>query len=53
MKHGKKLTARQRQLLRDRGLNPGDYLTVKALPDGLTVVHRFKGTLKVVRKGDA
>ena len=48
MKHGKRLTRKQKELLQDIGLNPNNWLKVKNLPDKLVLVHREKGTMTEV-----
>lgn len=45
MKHGKRLTLKQKEILQTVGLNPNNWLVVKNLPDKLVLVHRVKGTV--------
>lgn len=52
MKHGKKLTRAQADLLRDRDMDPAQYLRVKDLPRLLQVVHRVTGKYELILKGD-
>lgn len=51
MKHGKRPTRRQKQLLEKRKLAPTDWLVTKNLPDRLHVEHRVTGVERVVMKG--
>lgn len=53
MKHGKRLTLKQKELIQEIGLNPNNWLAVKNLPDKLVLVHREKGTLTEVGVCDA
>lgn len=48
MKHGKRLTLKQKELLQNIGLNPSNWLIVKNLSNKLVLVHREKGTLAEV-----
>lgn len=50
MKNGKKLTRAQKELLRDNGLNPTEWLRVKDLPRLLQVVHRKTGKYELLLK---
>lgn len=52
MKHGKRLTRKQKELIQDAGLNPANWLIIKNLPDKLVLVHRNKGTLVEVEVFD-
>lgn len=49
MKHGKRLTRKQKELIQDLGLNPNNWLLVKNLPDKLVLVHREKGTISEIK----
>lgn len=50
MKHGHKLTKRQKILLTDLALNPADWLYHKRTPDGLEFKHRRTGRLKLINR---
>lgn len=50
MKHGRKLTLKQKGLLQKAGLNPNNWLVVKNLPDKLVLLHKDKGTMTEMRK---
>lgn len=51
MKHGKKPTRVQKQILSKRKLNPEDWLVVKDTPDQLLLVHKhFDHVTKVIPK---
>lgn len=48
MKHGKRLTRKQKEILSDNGLNPNNWLIVKNLDHRLEVVHKESGNLKSI-----
>jgi len=48
MKNGKRLTLRQKELLKSKGLNPADWLVVKNVTDELHLLHRKKGRVRVI-----
>lgn len=48
MKHGKRLTLKQKELIQGIGLNPNNWLVVKNLSNKLVLVHREKGTMTEV-----
>lgn len=51
MKHGKKPTRVQKQILSKRKLNPEDWLVVKDTPDQMLLVHKhFDHVTKAVPK---
>ena len=55
MKHGKKPTRKQVELIQSKGLNPGNWLVVKDTTEKMVLVHRHfdrnKRTIwKVVRE---
>jgi len=51
MKHGLRLTKKQKIFLADKGLNPQNWLRVKDTPEKLEVVHRASGNIRIFRKG--
>lgn len=50
MKHGKKPTARQKQLMTDEGLDCREWLVTKDTPDMMEIVNRESGTIKEIEK---
>ena len=50
MKHGKKLTRAQADLLRANEYDPDSYLRVKDLPTMLLVVHKVTGKTEMILK---
>ena len=48
MKHGRKPTVRQKQLLSDNGLNPKDWLITKNLDYEIHIVHKKSKEEKVI-----
>lgn len=53
MKHGKKPTRTQKQLLQRLKLDPAVWLIVKDTPDRLELVHRYSDrTTKTIYKGE-
>lgn len=48
MKHGRKLTRKQKELIQELGLNPNNWLLIKNLPDKLVLKHRDKGTISEI-----
>ncbi|HHP9912529.1 TPA: DUF6906 family protein [Listeria monocytogenes] len=50
MKNGKKLTINQAKMLKNNGLNPDNWLIVKNLNDRMEIVHREKGSKRVIYK---
>lgn len=51
MKHGKKPTARQRELIRSSRLNPENWLVVKDTPREMVLVHRhFDAKIRTIKK---
>ena len=52
MKHGKKPTVRQSQLIKSMRLNPANWLVVKDTPEELVIVHRHSDrTVRTIPKG--
>lgn len=49
MKHGKKLTLRQKQILNGLGLDPMDFLRVKISAYDFTVVNIHTGKIQDIR----
>lgn len=52
MKHGRRLTFKQKQILIDAGLNYEEWFLVKNLPHELHIKHRETGEKKVIRLTD-
>ncbi|EIS7335511.1 MULTISPECIES: DUF6906 family protein [Listeria] len=50
MKNGKKLTRNQATMIKSNGLNPENWLVVKNLNDRMEIVHREKGSKRVIYK---
>ncbi|OHW63095.1 hypothetical protein EUAN_08790 [Andreesenia angusta] len=50
MKHGKKPTARQKQLMTDEGLDCREWLVTKDTPDLMEIVNRESGRVKEIGK---
>ena len=50
MKHGKAPTVAQKKLLKEKRLDPDNWLVVKNQPDRMEIVHRYGPTRKVIRK---
>jgi len=50
MKHGKKLTRKQRLIIHGSGLDPRSWLVVKNLPDRFVLVNKRTGTMTEVDK---
>jgi hypothetical protein len=50
MKHGKRLTVKQKELLKELGINPNKYLRVKNLPNELHFVHIKNNKIRVFIK---
>lgn len=50
MKHGKKPTRRQKQLIASLRLNPENWLVCKDTPDELVLEHRISGKIKSIGK---
>lgn len=48
MKHGLKPTKRQKQSIKEFGLNPDNWLIFKAIEGNLHLVHRETGTTKII-----
>lgn len=47
MKHGKKLTRKQKEFLASKRLNPINWLVERNTNDKLVVVHKQTGTVKM------
>ncbi len=52
MKHGRRLTRKQKEIVQTAGHNPHDWLLVKNLPDKLVLVHRTNGIKQEVSNRD-
>ena len=50
MKHGHRLTKRQKILLAGLALNPADWLYHKRTPEGIEFIHRRTGRLKLINR---
>ena len=51
MKHGKRPTRRQKELLKKRRLDPANWYVIKDMPDKLEVLHRHSLKPKEIFKG--
>ena len=49
MKHGRKPTKAQKIILKERRLNPDNWLIVKNTPEEMLVVHRYTSTIRNIR----
>lgn len=49
MKHGKKPTKAQKIILKERHLNPDNWLIVKNTPEEMLVVHRYTSVTRSIR----
>lgn len=49
MKNGKRPTLRQKQLIKDAGFNPENWLVCKSTSSELHLVRRATGTTKIIR----
>ena len=50
MKQGKKLTVKQKVFLKERGLNPENWLVCKNTSDEMVIRHRHTDNIKIVKK---
>ncbi|WP_206458892.1 DUF6906 family protein [Anaerovorax sp. IOR16] len=50
MKHGKKPTRRQKELIQDKKLNPNNWLVVKDSQEVFEIVHKLSGKLRSYSK---
>lgn len=48
MKHGKRPTIKQKQLIKGAGLSPENWLVVKFLPDEMHIVHRYTNQERII-----
>lgn len=51
MKQGCNPTRKQKALIKQKSLNPANWLVVKNLPNQLHIAHRDTGNEKVIRLG--
>ncbi len=51
MKHDRRLTVKQKEILEELGINPGQYFRVKALPNELHIVHKKVRKTRILKKG--
>lgn len=49
MKHGKKPTKAQKIILKERHMNPDNWLIVKNTPEEMLVVHRYTSATRSIR----
>lgn len=49
MKHGKKPTLAQKQLIRQWGLNPENWQIERATTEETVIVHRYSGETRTIR----
>lgn len=50
MKHGKKPTRVQKQLISAKGLNPGNWFVTKDTSTEVHIIHRNTDTVRIIRK---
>ncbi len=50
MKHGKRLTRSQKELLSRHRLNPDNWLCVKNTPEQLVLVHVHTGAQRIIER---
>ena len=50
MKHGKKPTRAQRQLIKEWRLNSENWLVVKDTPESMTIMHRHSEQIRIIPK---
>lgn len=51
MKHGKRPSLKQKNIIKGAGYNPDNWLIVKNLSDKLVIVHRESGKQKTINLG--
>lgn len=51
MKHGKRPSVKQKQIINHTGLNPIDWLVIKSLPNELHIVHRETNQKRIITLG--
>ena len=50
MKHGKRLTVKQKIFLKERRINPENWLVCKNTVEELVICHRHTGCVRVIKK---
>lgn len=50
MKHGKKPTRRQGELIKSKGLNWKNWLVTKDTPEMMEIIHRYSGNIRRFQK---
>ena len=50
MKQGKRLSVKQKIFLKERGLNPENWLICKNTPEEMVFIHRHTENIKVLKK---
>ena len=53
MKHGKNPTVRQKKLMKEKNLNPDNWLVTSDTHERMIIVHRHGTTTKTIEKGGA
>lgn len=53
MKYGRRPTRRQREMIKQRRLDPHNWLIVKDTPTEMVIAHRVSGLVRVIRKAVA
>lgn len=51
MKNGKRLQRWMKDLLKEKGLNPDNWLYTKNTPDELVIIHRYSGKVRIIPIG--
>lgn len=52
MKHGKKPTVRQSEIIKAKRLKPEDWLIERETPEKLVVIHRYGNAMREIRKNE-
>lgn len=52
MKHGKKPTVRQCEIIKARGMNPENWLIEREAPEKLVIIHRYTNTMREIPKNE-
>ena len=50
MKHGKKPTVRQSEIIKAKRLKPEDWLIERETPEEMVIVHRYADTTRTITK---
>lgn len=50
MKHGKKPTVRQCEIIKAKGLDPQNWMIEREKPEEMVIVHRYADTTRTITK---